>query len=161
MQSQISEAGPGVNPLSTGGNRWKTLTYEQYIQRGQSVKASIDANPITDKIVMQKGQRPTDKTRKNACLFDGYSLEQSESGETYFERQGHDLPFQDYDFPSGTKFTLMKWNTRQRARVDPNSLDEHGQPIVQTCTCTEVNHSYYNADLGVIVTASMFSDHDG
>jgi hypothetical protein len=56
------------------------------------------------------------------------------------------LPFTDFNIPKGNKFAQRKW----RVKTSENPDD-----------AAHVNDSYYNADLGVIVTASMYSKDDG
>jgi hypothetical protein len=140
---------------STAGDQNKVLEYEQYVNRGRQVKASIDANHTKDKIVKRPGELPTDKATESADLEDGYIRVAYETGENFHDAERYRALLAQHaivNIPGDTKFVRMEWNTRKQ--VDQPEEDGNPYPLL-------VNESYYNADEEIIITEYMHSNHDG
>jgi hypothetical protein len=155
MQSSHQATGPSTGQFGSSRETnskdcEKILTYEQYQTRGRQVKALIDANPIRDKIVKPRGLLPVDKRTESASILDGYTLEHYCKNHLFDENNRDEwLPLSFLRIPYNTQFIMMQWWTKTPA---PRGSTEYPR---------NVNKSYYNADHGIIIMASMYAKHDG
>lgn len=131
--------------LSTAGKRYKVLTYDQYMARGRQVKAFIDMNPALDKTVMPLGQSRT-KNSEYSNIRDGYDRKDNEveSCKTCDEPENREnytdaLPFTEVGLSNEIIIVRRCWVTRNKGRK------------------SEFNHSFYNAEFGVIIIDDMRS----
>jgi len=160
MQSKTQNTDPVVRQSSSSNQnstrkRYDVLSYEEYKNRGRQIKALTDAIPTKDKIVMPRGQLPTNKDIECTSLSEGYSCQEEPIYFTYDVKKIERLPFPAFNIPSGTGFVELRWEAKMRANSQPTDHDPR-KDLPQY-----VNVAAYNAKEGSIVMSFLSANYDG